>query len=140
MNTKRESNTSKLAALFGLAILITAIQASAQRRYDPATEATFKGTVEEVMQVPGPRGGAGGTHLTLKTNQGAVDVRLGPTAYMQKQKIDIAKGDQLEIIGSKVKLQGKEVVIARELKKGDKTVTLRDKKGIPEWSGSRKRK
>jgi hypothetical protein len=32
-------------------------------------------------------------------------------------------------------MAGQEVVIAREIKKGDQVLTLRDAKGFPMWSG-----
>jgi hypothetical protein len=44
-----------------------------------------------------------------------------------------AKGDQVEVIGSKVKGTDTEVVIAREVKKDGKVLTLRNAQGIPAW-------
>ncbi len=45
-----------------------------------------------------------------------------------------ATGDQVEVIGSKVKMDGADAVLAREVKKGGKTLTLRNARGIPAWS------
>jgi hypothetical protein len=39
------------------------------------------------------------------------------------------------VVGSKVTMAGQEVVIAREIKKGDQVLTLRDAKGVPLWAG-----
>jgi hypothetical protein len=110
----------------------------AGRMYNPATETTVKGTVEEVKQVSGPRGGPGGAHLILKTDKETLEVRLGPTAFLEKEKFTFTKGDQIEVTGSKVKIEGANALIAREVKKGGKTLTLRDAQGVPAWSGGRR--
>jgi hypothetical protein len=125
--------------IFALTIALSATLALAQkgrgqRQYDPSTETTVTGTVEEVKKVAGQRGGPGGTHLMIKTAQGSLEVHLGPTSYLEKQQFTFAKGDQVEVIGSKVKIESADVVIAREVKKGGKTLTLRDAQGVPVWS------
>jgi hypothetical protein len=109
-------------------------------RYDRATEATVTGTVESVEQIAGPGGGRGrrglgGTHLTLKTNTETLEVHLGPTAFLNEKKLAITKGDMLVITGSRVTLDGERVYIAKEVKKGDNTWTLRDAAGLPLWRG-----
>jgi hypothetical protein len=110
----------------------------AGRMYDPATETTVKGTVEEVKQIPGQRGGASGTHLIVKTDKETLEVHLGPTAFLEKEKFTFAKGDQIQVTGSKVKIGGADALLAREVKKGDKALTLRNAQGIPVWSGGRR--
>jgi hypothetical protein len=110
----------------------------AGRMYDPATETTVKGTVEEVKQIPGQRGGASGAHLIVKTDKETLEVHLGPTAFLEKEKFTFAKGDQIEVTGSKVKIGAADALLAREVKKGDKTLTLRNAQGIPVWSGGRR--
>lgn len=106
--------------------------------YDASTEITLKGSVEDVIQATG-RMNFSGTHLTLKAESGTFDVRLGPSSYLAAQKFELAKGDQIEVTGSKVKFGSQEVILAREVKKGDKTLTLRDANGIPQWSRGRRR-
>ena len=108
------------------------------RMYNPATETTVKGTVEEVKQIPSARGASSGTHLILKTDKETLKVHLGPTAFLEKEKFTFAKGDQIEITGSKVKIGGADALLAREVKKGDKTLTLRNAQGVPAWSGGRR--
>ncbi len=103
--------------------------------YDPSTEATFKGTVEEVSEVEHPGFQGKGLHAMLKTDQGTFDVHIGPASFAAKEHLTVAKGDQLEVVGSKVKDDGADAIIARTVRKGDKTTTLRNQKGIPLWSG-----
>ncbi len=131
-----------LVALFvvGVALLFSA-QTTAPRKsaatYNPATEVTVNGSVEEVKQVSGPQGQAG-THLSLKTDQETIDVHVGPSWFLTQNKINFDKGDQIKVTGSKVKFENGDVLIAREIKKGAKTITLRNTQGIPDWSRGRR--
>jgi hypothetical protein len=113
-------------------------------RYDTATEATVTGTVDSVEQIAGPgagrgRRGLGGTHLTLKTKTETLEVHLGPTAFLNEKKVAIAEGDTLVITGSRVTVDSEKVFIAKEVKKGDNTWTLRDAAGLPMWRGGGRR-
>lgn len=107
-------------------------------RYDPKTEATVKGTVEEVKEYPNRSSWHTGQHVTLKTDSGSLDVHLGPTDYWKKNGFELAKGDAIEVTGSKSKVDDVEVLLAREVKKGAKAVTLRDAQGVPAWSRGRR--
>lgn len=114
--------------------------------YDVKTETTITGTIESVQAItemgarghaPGGMGhhGLGGMHLVVKTEKEAIGVHLGPTAYLTEKGITLAKGDAVEIIGSRVTMGNEPVIIAKQIKKGDKTWTLRDASGRPLWSG-----
>jgi len=107
-------------------------------KYDPKTESTIRGTVEEIKHYPSQKGWRTGEHLMLKTEGGTVDVHLGPTDYWEKNGFSLAKGDSLEVTGSKVKVDDAEVMLAREVKKGEKSVTLRNAQGVPAWSRGRR--
>ncbi len=109
-------------------------QGQRSRRYDPSTETTMKGTVAGVTQQAG-RNGWNGTHLTLKTDDSAIQVHVGPSAYVEQQGFSFANGDQIEVTGSKVKMGSQDVLLAREIKKDGKVLKLRDAQGIPLWSG-----
>ena len=138
-------------ATFGAAALFTAVFASpgaaqspqatpqGSRMYDVTTETTIVGTVESVQNVTGSggrgRGGMGGTHLVVKTEKDAVAVHVGPTAYLAEKGITLAKGDKLEILGSKVTVDNETFLIARQIKKANNTWSLRDASGRPAWSG-----
>ena len=106
----------------------------ARRFYDPSTETTVKGSVEKVMEVTG-RQGWNGTHLTLRADNQTYDVHVGPSDYVSKNGFTFSAGDQIEVTGSKIKVGGTDTMIAREIKRGDKVLTLRNRQGIPMWSG-----
>ena len=75
----------------------------------------------------------------MKTDQAVVDVHIGPARFLARHAMTLTKGDQIGVTGSKVHFGGKDALLAREIKKGEKTLTLRDSQGIPEWSRGRRR-
>ena len=118
------------------------MQGKGMPKYDPATETTLKGMIEEVKEQECQmcRMGTTGTHLMVKSDSETMEIHLGPTSFLNEKKFSFAKGDQIEVVGSKVKFNGGDAVIAREVKKGDQTLTLRNAQGIPQWArGGRSR-
>jgi hypothetical protein len=77
-------------------------------------------------------------HVTLQADDRSVDVHLGPTWFLQRAGVALAKGDQVEVTGSMVEADGHAFLVARELRKGGQTVTLRDERGVPAWAGGRR--
>ena len=126
--------------LVGLAL--TATMALAQPRqktrmpmYDVSKEATIAGTIDDVQQMQ--HGRMTGIHFLVKTEKETVDVHLGPSYFIENQGFHFAKGDQVEVLGSRVKMGGSEAFIAREVTKDGKTLTLRDSTGRPKWARGR---
>ena len=78
-----------------------------------------------------------GLHLTVQSGEEKYDVHVGPSAYVESKGFKFAEGDQVEVIGSKVDMNGAPALIAREIKTDGKVLSLRDKKGFPLWSGGR---
>ncbi len=127
----------------GLAVGILAVAASLlaqqgpgmnMRMYNPSTEKTIKGVIEDVTAAS--RGSMMmGTHLSVKTADGLATVALGPASFISSSGFKFAKGDSVEITGSQVTMGGAEWIIAREVIKDGKTLTLRDKDGNPKWAG-----
>jgi hypothetical protein len=103
------------------------------RNYDPATETTLKGVVGSVTEYPGRRASSG-VHFMLKTEAETVDVHVGPSWFLADKKFALAQGDEVQVTGSKIKMRGGDVLLAREIKKGDQTLTLRNAQGIPLWA------
>lgn len=131
--------TTAISLLFMSTILAYGQRALNARDYDPGTETTVTGKVEQVKQVSGRRGWSG-THLVLKTEAGAMEVHAGPSSYLSGQGFAFAAGDQVEVLGSKVKMGESEALIAREIKKDGKTLVLRNAQGVPQWAGGRRAK
>lgn len=113
--------------------------------YDQAKEATVSGTVTEVVEQQSKGMGMGGLHLTLEAGDDTIDVHLGPKSWMDSKGYTFAKGDALTVTGSRsmmhdmATMTNKDTIVAREIKKGDEVMTLRDENGKPMWSGGMNR-
>ena len=107
--------------------------AEEQPAYDSATMVDVLAVVTDIREVP--RGSPlAGIHLILKEESGVLDAYLGPKDFVKQFEINFVKGDEVQVIGSKVKMaSGVYVVLAREVRKGETTLYCRRKKGEPNW-------
>lgn len=102
--------------------------------YDGPSNMVIHGVVETVEDnAYNCRWGA--TEVTLKADKGTYVVQLGPTPFLSQNNFRIAKGDGLRVSGFKFTCQGAAFLIAREVTKGGKTLTLRNALGVPAWAG-----
>lgn len=121
--------------VLGLSFAAFAQGPHGMRNYDPKTEMTVKGTVEDVQQQAAGGKGQMGTHLILKADSGTLPIHVGPSAYIANKQFSFNKGDEIEVLGSKVFIAGKETLLAREITKQGKTLVLRSAQGVPQWAG-----
>ncbi len=123
-----------LVALLMLLVPLAVAQKQPAPKYDLANEIKIKGTVEEVksMGTQEPKE----THLVLRTDKGLVEICLCPAKFLTEMDMSFAKGDKLDITGAKAKdaIDGSEVILAREVVRGDSSLVLRDKTGGPVWT------
>ena len=134
MNFRRLGIFVAIAFTAGILGMVMAQGQRGPRNYNPATETTVKGSVTAVNTTTGRRGW-NGVHLTVQSGEQKYDVHVGPSAYVESQGFKFAQGDQVEVVGSKVEMNGATALIAREIKKDGKMLSLRDKQGFPLWSG-----
>lgn len=98
--------------------------------YNPADEITVNGVVKDVEQFDCPVSESElSSHLFLKTADGVVLVHLAPVRIMSGQKITFVPGDQIEVVGARVRVQGKSGIIAREVVRGNEGLVFRDRTG-----------
>jgi hypothetical protein len=102
-------------------------------RYEVATVIDVDATVMDLREVS-RNNPLSGLHLTVKIESDTMDVFLGPVDFLKEFEITFAKGDKLEIIGSKVKFAGTHVVLTRQVRRDETNLYLRDTKGKPYWT------
>jgi hypothetical protein len=109
-------------------------------RYDATSAIDVILVIADIRQVPAgsPLPGA---HLLMrpesaKANSETTDVYLAPDDYLKDFNCQFAKGDRLQVKGSKIKFRGASVVLAREVRRGSTTIYLRDDQGSPYWKKS----
>jgi hypothetical protein len=101
-------------------------------KYDPASETKVKGAVEQLKLVP-PSGGKPVVYVALKGSPDAIEVFLCPKKFLDDMGIEFKAAEEIEVTGSKVKQDGADLILAREVVKGGETLTLRFKDGKPAW-------
>ena len=103
-------------------------------KYTLTTEASFKGTVEEVRDRQCSMIGGMGSHLILRLPTGkTIEVHLASTKFVKMYDLVLKKGDSVEVVGIQVKFEDAETIFAREIIRGNETFTFRDNEGKPIW-------
>jgi hypothetical protein len=121
-----------LLTLAAIGFFSSVALSQAPPKYDPATETTLKGIVEELKLVP-PSGAKPIVYLVLKSNPDTGQVFLCPKKFLDDMGVAFKADDAVEVTGSQVKQDGANLLLAREVVKGGETLTLRFKDGKPAW-------
>jgi hypothetical protein len=97
-------------------------------QYDHKTETVLAGSIVKVYE-------SGGTQFAkFETKTESVEVYLAPTSFINMLEIPMKTGQKdIEIVGSRVKFEGQELILARELRIGKNLYALRDRNGNPNW-------
>jgi DNA/RNA endonuclease YhcR with UshA esterase domain len=102
-------------------------------KYDLTTEVRVRGIVVDTNDHLCPISGGLGSHLVLKTADGTLEVHLAPTKFVNEYQLILARGDNIEVLGSRVMIEGKEALMARQITRGEETFVFRDANGKPVW-------
>jgi len=110
---------------------------AAEPRYDRASNVNVMVVVTDVKDVA-EGSPLVGVHLIVrpesaKANSETTDVYLAPDDYLKDFGCHFAKGDRIQVKGSKVKYNGGPTVLASEVRLEATTVYLRDEHGVPYW-------
>ncbi len=119
-----------------LIVLFTALPSRRERdslAYSPKNEATIAGTVEEVQEFFCPVTDDRGTHVKLKTEDGTIVVHVALSRFLRDHKINFNPGERWQVTGAKIRYEGKDGMIARQMARGGEVYTLRDVSGKPLW-------
>jgi len=133
------NHSSKILALV-LLVWLQGAPAAAQKAqetkvppYDLHSETKMKGVVDEVKEPPkGSEKEA--IHLLVKNGADSTDLYLCPKSFLDDMGMSFSKGDEIAVTGSKVKANAGDLILAREVVKGNDTLVLRDEKGNPVWN------
>jgi hypothetical protein len=117
------------------AFLATLAYPQAPPKYDAATETTLKGTVSELKLIPAT--GKANAYVLTKTgpdkDKDVIQIFLCPKKFLDDMGITFKADDAIQVTGSKVKQDGADLILAREVVKGGETLTLRFQDGKPAW-------
>ena len=93
----------------------------------------MKGVVEEV-NLPPKGSDKEVVHLIVKSDAELVDIYLCPQSFLKDMGVSFSKGEDIGLTTSKVKQNGADLLLAREVVRGNETLVLRDDKGVPVWT------
>jgi hypothetical protein len=101
--------------------------------YDQSAERTVSGLVTGGRDFQCPVSGTLGSHITVKTDTGSIEVHLAPASFIKQYEILIRKDDNITVVGSRIMFDGKPALIAKSIVIGRDTYNFRDPKGRPLW-------
>lgn len=117
-------------------VLLVVLLLSPQRHplaYNSTAEVTLNGVVKDVRDFYCPISGHEGTHLTVATENGDVEIHVAPSHFLLGKHLEFSRGDRVEVIGSRLFYRGREALIARTIVRANETVALRKPDGKPLW-------
>lgn len=101
-------------------------------RYDPDSVISVSGVVVDVREQAEPVA-LQGVHVMLRSERHPVHVFIAPAGFMKAFGFRLAKGDDLQVSGSKVRFDGADLILARQLRKDSEILVLRNDDGAPYW-------
>ncbi len=128
----RKSIILFIAVVCPLPLIAEKPQETNRPKYDLSTESKMKATVQEV-KLP-PKGSEKEiAHLLVKVGTDTFDVYLCPKAFLDDMGVNFSQGEEIVVTGSRIKWGETELILAREVVRGNDTLVLRDEKGNPVW-------
>lgn len=123
--------------LAGAAHTVVSLEADSSPRasyaYDQTSQQSMRGWVVETRDFQCPVSGTMGSHITVKNETSTIEVHLAPASFMKQYEINIRKGDNVTVVGSRISFEGKTALIAKSVTIGRETFTFRDPAGKPLW-------
>jgi len=109
----------------------TTVEREREPTYDPSTVIRISGTIQDVRETT-TTATLNGIHVMLKDRR-VIEVYLGPAAFLKTFSMKFAKGDDIQVTGSKVRFAGADLLLARQVRKDNDILVLRDENGKPYW-------
>jgi sporulation protein YlmC with PRC-barrel domain len=101
----------------------------------------FDGTIVRTDKITPLNGMDPGVGLVVKESGDRTwNVHLGPEWFIRHQQDSFKDGEKVQIVGSKVEVDGKPVIMATQVRMQGRVMTLRDPDGVPLWDAWQERK
>lgn len=94
---------------------------------------TVEGKIAEVVYLPGATTDSGMVELRLQSGGQTNLIRLAPSGFLKQGGLVLREGDTVTVKGFTVAGMEGDLVVATEVHKGDKSLSLRDTRGQPAW-------
>jgi hypothetical protein len=107
-------------------------RAASDPAYNPATTVAVSGIVTAVREVPTGQP-LEGVHLMIKNKNMSLEIYVGPRSFLKFLKANFEVGDDIDVVGSKVKEGVGDVILSKEINDGRSTIELRNAYGAEAW-------
>ena len=94
---------------------------------------TLEGKIAEVVYLAGATANTALVEIRLQSSGQDRLVRLAPTGFLKGSGMLLREGDTVIVKGFPVSGMEGDLLVATEVRKGEKTVSLRDASGRPAW-------
>jgi len=113
----------------------SALQAprSVSPSYPATTPRVVDGKISEIIYLPGATADSAMIEARVLVDSRATLVRLAPVGFLKQSQLLLREGDTVAVTGFEVSGMDGDLVVATEVRKGDKRVVLRDPRGRPVW-------
>jgi hypothetical protein len=101
-------------------------------RYNVAAETMWEGVVASQGHVVN-----GLVFFPLSTEDGMMEVEIGPRDFVARSGFNLKTGEMVTVIGAPAIEDGRDVVLAREVRTMRAVLVVRDRNGLPRWNAAR---
>jgi hypothetical protein len=91
------------------------------------------GKISEIIYLPGATADSALVEARVVASGRATLVRLAPVGLLKQNQLVLREGDTVSVTGFEVSRMDGDLVVATEIRNGDKRVVLRDSRGRPVW-------
>ena len=120
----------KSLLLFAVLLLVALPVLAGLPAYQQSTEVSLRG---EVLYVGEDASASVGAYVIMKDGRNEIQVYLAPPSFLDRQGIELRAGTSITVVGSRTEWGGGEIILARQVTQGSKSVTLRSADGAPQW-------
>jgi hypothetical protein len=94
---------------------------------------TADGKITEVVYLPGATTDSGMVEVRLQSAGQSQLIRLAPVGFLKQSGLLLREGDNVTVKGFPIAGMEGDLLVATELHKGEKALSLRDTHGRPAW-------
>ena len=93
----------------------------------------MEGKIAEVVYLPGATADTGLVEIRLQSSGQIKLIRLAPAGFLKESGLLLREGDTVTVRGFPVSGMEGDLIVATEIHKGERTLSLRDANGRPAW-------
>ena len=94
---------------------------------------TVEGKIAEVVYLPGATAESGMVEIRLQSGARTNLIRVAPSVFLKQSGLVLREGDTVTVKGFAVAGMEADLIVATEVHKGEKTLSLMDTRGQPAW-------